>query len=67
MESTLWCLIEGGLEKSPKPKLREVGMNGGGLENGLKFNRRKYGKVLRDSWRERSPKQRVRWYDAIEC
>ena len=45
-ECTLWCLIEGGLEKSPKQISREVGINGG-LENCRIFNRWKYGKVLR--------------------
>ena len=30
----------------------------GWLENYLKFNRRKYGKVLRESWYEKCPKQR---------
>ena len=36
---TLWCLIEGGLEKSQNLISGGVGINGG-LENCLKFNRR---------------------------
>ena len=58
--------IVGGLQ-NPKNLISGGGGINGGLENCLKFNRRKYGKVLRESWYEKSPKQRVRWYDAIEC
>ena len=61
---TPWCLIEGGfeivggegLEKFPN-LISELDLGGwnrpGGLENCLQFNRRKYGKVLREIWCEK--------------